>query len=135
MHDRRNGPLGSLGIFRFRHQPDDLVGRSRDSRLPHHSAAVIHERLQLDVLRRIRPDPAMHFQDLADCRQSVLHAAFHIAHGGNEKVAQAVSGQGLAVMEPVLHGPFHDRFRIGQGHQTVAHISGRDDSHFFAQPS
>ena len=135
LQDGIHGPLGRPGIFRFRHQLDDFMGRSGNGAFPHHGAAVVHFGLQLDIVRGVWPYMAPHFQDLAGGSDALFHVpAFHITHGGNEQVAQVVAAEGTA-FEPVLHDFFHQRFRIRQRHQAVPHITGRQDPQFLPQPA
>ena len=74
-------------------------------------------------------------EDFTDGSKTVFHIAFKITHGGNKKVAQAVTRKKFTVMKTILHGPFHDRLRVSKGHQTIAHIPRGNDAHFLAQPS
>src|SRR6185295_6686825 len=64
----------------------------------------------------------------------LVEAPGHLREGGEEQVAEGVAGQG-AVGEAVLEEPPHQRLVVGQGHEAVADVTGRQDAELAPQPA
>ena len=103
-----------------------------DLGLPHHPGAVLKDSLQLHIGAGHRDHTAGNGQHLAHLRDRLLKGAGHPVQGGQDQVAEGLSGQ-RPLGEPIGEQPLHDGLHIGQGLHTVADVPRWGHPHVPAQ--
>src|SRR3989338_5260164 len=81
----------------------------------------------------IASNPSADREHFAGGSHGLLEIPRDLCHRRNEEVPEAVALQGRVLGETVLKEPLHERFGIGQRHQAVADIAGRDHVELLAQ--
>ena len=98
--------------------------RVEDFALAERARAVVEFGLQIDVLVGHRQDSSRNGENVPHPLHSLVKGTGNAVHSRKEEVSEALTGQGAfrkAVIEQLLHG----WLRVGQRHNAVADIAGR----------
>ena len=91
--------------------------------------------MQHDVVESGRQHLTPHLEHVRRLAHGVLEVARDLGHRGDEQVAEAVSLEPAVLGEPVLEEAAHHRLVVGQRHQAVAQVAGREHAHVAAEPA
>ena len=132
--DRGLGLGVDLGVRRLEEHAVDLLDTVGHLRLADPDLAA-RGRAEHDVAERGRDDLAAHREDPTGLSDGVLEVAGDLRHGGDEEVAEGVTGERSLTAEPVLEQLGHQRLGLGERGEALADVSRRQDAIFLAEPS